>query len=121
LKLSAVLYRPKNKNFKNTGELRVPFNHKMISHYEKELKSAPEEYHQAVYIFFRGCVEYLGNAYKEIFQRGEKSQASGGGFIDAVIAMSGGKFGPFETTKRENIYIIFKELKELIKKAEETK
>jgi hypothetical protein len=115
-KLVAVLYRPKNKNYKTTGELRVDFNNKMITRYEKKTARLPREYKHAVFLFFKGCLEFLASEkqFPQVFNSGNEKKYSGGSFIDAVVNMSGGKFGPFDTTKNQNLYIILKELRELI-------
>jgi len=117
LKLMAVLYRPKNPNYKKSGELRSEFNNKLVDLHEKVLSKCPDEYKHATYIFFRGCMEMLEKRYPEVFTRSKETQRSGGSFIDAVISMSGGKFGPFSETKKENMHVILKELQELIIKS----
>lgn len=114
------LYRPKNKNIKISGDTRVLFNHKIDNtHLSRNVRYAES---QAIYLFFYGCVEYLRQVFPKIFQYSEEKQRKAGGtFLDATIAMSGGKFGSFNETKEMNIYIFFKELQEQIIESERIK
>lgn len=107
--LFAVLYRPAAYDYKKTGDNRLPFNNKLIELYEKDLKKMDDSYRQAVYLFFTGCLEYLAKRFPNVFKRAEGS-SKGGSFFDTVVSMSGGKFGPFESTKKTNLYIILNEL-----------
>lgn len=113
--LMACLYRPKNPDFAKTGELRSPFNNKLIDVNEKAIKALPKPYHHAVYLYFLGCIEFLAKNYPNVFSRAESGSKGGGSFFDSVMAISGGKFGPFDSTKNTNLYIILRELERLIK------
>lgn len=113
--LAACLYRPANPDFKKTGETRVPFNNRLISLYESDFKKVPTPYKHGVYLFFLSCVEHLAKTFPLVFSRAENGGSGGSSFFDSVISLSGGKFGPFESTKNTNLYIICKELNQLIK------
>lgn len=112
--LFATLYRPKNPAYKKDGELKERFNHKRIEQRLKAIRTLPDEIKEAVYLFFHGCVEHLAKVYTEVFRRSTKAQATGGSFIDSILVMSGGKFGAFDDTRRQNLHIILKELNALI-------
>lgn len=112
--LMAVLYRPARFDEHKTGENRQPFNKNLIEYHAGKLAKLPDCYRQAVYLFFLGCLEFMAGKHPNVFKRAEKAGGPGGTFLDSVVALSGGKFGPFESTKKTNIYILLKELDLLI-------
>ena len=58
-------------------------------------------------------MEFLNKKYDTVFnQKGESGSTSS--FKDIVIEMSGDKFGTFEQTKQENLYIVLDELNRVI-------
>jgi hypothetical protein len=111
--LVAILYRPASQEYHITGDIRVPYNFKKITEYVKKIRKIPEEYKQAVLLFFMGCLDYFSQnkRYGKVFRRAKnESESSGGSFFDTVVDMSGGKFGPYETTRRTNVHIFLKDL-----------
>jgi hypothetical protein len=119
-KLVAVLYRPCSKDFLQTGERKLPFNNKLVEVHEAKLKKLSYTKRYAVYLFFKGCIEFFSQSkkYGAVFRRAEKMQGeNGGSFLDSVIMMSGGKFGPFDTTKKTNLLIFLKDLNDAIIKS----
>lgn len=120
--LVAVLYRPVNDDYQKTGDIRIPFNQKLIVLHAKKTKRMHEDYKQGVLLFFMGVVNALEKKYPFVFRRSQANEASGkGSFIDTTIAMSGGKFGHFDTTKATNMHIFLKELNSIIKKEKNRK
>lgn len=112
-----ILYRPKNKNIKTDGELRMPFNHNLIS--SEYAGNVWFKEKQAVFLFFYGCLEKLRMDFKEVFKVADNTTGKENtSFLDTTIAMSGAKFGSFNETKNVNIYVFFKELKNQILEAE---
>lgn len=122
--LCAVLYRPANSSSEmtKTGDSRVTFNHKTIGERALRFAQVPVEYKAAVYLYFRGCIEYLAQSFKMVFSRAEGQQRkSGGSFIDAILALSGSKFGDFNTTKTMDTFLVLKHMNELLIEAEKNK
>lgn len=119
--LCAVLYRPKRSSSEiaKVGEKRVEFNHRTIEARALKFSGVGMEYKQAVYLYFRGSMEYLSKAFPMVFKRAEGEQKkSGGSFIDAILAMSGSKFGDFNSTKATDTYLVLKHLSDLLIEAE---
>lgn len=114
--LMAILYRPRNNKseFYKTGDFKVPFNNKLVNEYEKKIKKLPEEYKQAVYLFFCGCLESLAIQFPNTFERGEAGVNKGGNFINSVVAMSGKKFGFYDEAKKQNAILFLTEMEEEI-------
>lgn len=112
--LVAVLYRPSSNKYHITGDIRVPFNYKMIRIYAKRIKHLDNSYKQAVLLYFIGCLEFFKKKYGSVFRRASNQTQVSGSFIDAAIDISGGKFGPFEETKRTNVHVFLKELNKIV-------
>lgn len=118
--LMAMLYRPANPHYRKDGEPRVEFNNRQTAPYEKRIAKLPAEYKQATLLFFQGCLESLSRRYPKVFMAaGENDKANAGTFMDTVIAMSGAEFGPFESTKKTNLYVLLTSLQKRIADAEQ--
>ena len=115
--LVAVLYRPESADFLVSGERKVPFTNKLIEEYAKRTARLSYATRFAVFLFFKSCIEYYAAHPKTaaVFKRAEdEERASGGSFIDTVIALSGGELGPFSETKQTNLPIFLKLLHQKI-------
>lgn len=121
--LVATLYRPcGDLNAQRNGEVKQPFNYKLIGRYSEKMCWLNDGYKQGVLLFFMGCLEYFKNKYPEVFRRAEKNEVSGTGtFFDTVVDMSGGEFGPFKDTKNENMHVIMRALNKKIKNSKNNK
>ena len=112
-KLAGILYRPLSADFDVTGIKREPFNNNLIAKHEAVFRDLDDGYKNAIYLFFKSCMEFLNKKYDTVFnQKGESGSTSS--FKDIVIEMSGDKFGTFEQTKQENLYIVLDELNRVI-------
>lgn len=115
-KLIAILYRPKNKNFEETGDARKPFKKHFIEAYEIELRQVQFRYKQAVYLYFVGCMEAWSRKYSFVFSKAEGSFAGAATpFLNVIIELSGGKFGTFDQTFEQNADIVLTELNNMLK------
>lgn len=115
-KLVAILYRPKNKNFEDTGDMRKPFKKHFIEAYEIEIRQLQLKYKQAVYLYFIGCMESFSRRYPFVFSKAEgSSSGQGTPFINIIIELAGGKFGTFDQTFEQNADIVLTELNNLLK------
>lgn len=114
-KLIAILYRPKNKNFEATGDIRKPFKKHFIEAYEIELRQLQFKYKQAVYLYFMGCMEAWSKKYSFVFSRTEGNSNAKTTFLDVIIEMAGGKFGTFDQTFEQNADIVLTELNNMLK------
>lgn len=110
----ACLYRPKNKNWKETGDIRKPFIIGTVGVHLKTVEKMPFEYKQAIYLFFTGCMDFLAKSFPMVFQRSEDAGKSNQTFLDVILSMAGGKFGNFDQTKDQNAFLIFKDLNNLL-------
>ncbi len=102
--LMAILYRDTHKG------VRVAFDIDKLPRYERLLKKVPKVYLQGTFLFFTGILTYLELRYSTVFKRSEQKNQSSGNFLDGVLAMSGGIFGPFESTKNTNMWVFMKQL-----------
>ena len=112
-KLAAVLYRPYNPHYEKTGDKKVPFNNKLVDKYEVVFSRLPDGYKNAIYLFFKGCLDFIAKKFPEVFNSENKGK-SGGSFNKTIIAMSGDKFGSYDQTKVQNLYIVLETLQDLI-------
>lgn len=115
--LFAILYRPKNSesSYKTSGDFKVPFNVKLVDSYLPRAANVPFEYKEAVYIYFRGCIESLAAIFKPVFERSESDKKnSNKTFLDTMLNISGGKLGNFDETKNQNLHLALKYLTDLI-------
>jgi len=117
--LVAILYREgtSRDEFLKSGNTKVPFILNLVEQRAKQITKLDDKYKQAVYLFFSGCLDALATQYPLIF-KSSGSNNTNATFIDTIIGMSGDKFGSFDETKEQNIYIVFKELTELIVQSE---
>lgn len=120
--LVAVLYRPESGNYLDTGRRSVPFTPELINVYAQKTKKLKYWYKQGVLLFFMGFLATAEKKYGHVFRRAKRENtATASSFLDTIIMMSGGKFGPFDTTKRENLHVVLKELNYLIEKSQNKK
>lgn len=119
----ACLYRPLQQNWKDTGDIRKPFN---PFTYEQHLPLAVKmqfAYKQAILLYFTGCLELWAKQFVFVFSRidSEKSTQSNQTFLDIILKISGTKFGNFNQTKDENAYIVLMELNSVLEENQNKK
>lgn len=116
--LIACLYRPKQKNWEQFGDIRTPFIPFTAEKYNKEISKIDYELKMAIYLFFSACMELINKLYPAVFNKVEleekKAAAAPQTFTDTILKLSGGKFGSFNETKDQNAHLVLKELNQII-------
>lgn len=117
----ACLYRPKNEDYKKTGDIRKPFILETISMHLKQVEKMSADKKQAVYLFFVGCMDFLSHPFPLVFSRAKEAVSSNQTFLDVILKISGGKFGTFDQTASQNAFIVLKELNNILAEQSKTK
>lgn len=116
--LIACLYRPKNKNWEVTGDIRAPFIPFTAEKYIVKIKRLDYDVKMAIYLYFSACMDLINRLYPAVFnkvsQETEKTTNTSTSFTDIILKLSGGKFGSFNETKDQNAHLVLKELNQLI-------
>lgn len=116
--LIACLYRPKQRNWEQFGDIRKPFIPFTAEKYIKQISKFEYEQKMAIYLFFNACMDLISKLYPAVFNKvveeEKKSNTKVHTFTDTILKLSGGKFGSFNETKDQNAHLVLKELNQLI-------
>jgi hypothetical protein len=116
--LIACLYRPKQKDWEQFGDIRKPFGPFTAEKHIKQISKLDYEQKMAIYLFFSACMELISKLYAAVFNKVEQPENKPAGvpqsFTDIILKLSGGKFGSFNETKDQNAHLVLKELNQLI-------
>jgi hypothetical protein len=115
-KLASILYRPKRKDlkkFKNSpewnGDIREPYNQEQAVNRIAELKRLPFYKLVAIFLYyeaFRAQEVVNSPGFLKMFEGEDKVQGLPIGWLGTLYAISNGKFGDYEKTKKQHWEVV---------------
>lgn len=122
--LMAVLYRGKKKGFKrkdpaDNGDIRQAFNYVTYEWVKPVLESQPMYNKLMVYLWFSHCRLQMLTHFNKVFKRREDDMGDdeGSSWVSTAMNLGGGVLN-FHTIRRENVYLVFEEMKRLVEERE---
>lgn len=114
--LIATLYRPMRWNRR-----REIFDNDKIEKYLSAVQKLSYAEKQLILLWYQGCRIEIIKDNRILFSKENQSDAKNKGWIPVILAMSGDKFGTFESTGHTDLHLIFMELKEMKERAPKPK
>lgn len=123
--LVAILYRPKlrsynPKSYQSNGDPREPFNHLNIDYRKKKIASINIIYLMGILAWFEQNRRLMLLNYAEVFdKKNTNSNGCNTGWLNTAMAIGRGVLN-FHQIRKENVYLVFEEMKRLVNEHEKT-
>jgi len=116
-RLVAILYRERAKKM-NLYDLRVKYEDASVDERIKRIANVSYALKLCVFFYFEGCMNYVQKEFPALFKRSEEETETENeyGFLGILFDISGDKFGDFDKTAEQNLFLILSYLDNNLKK-----